>query len=267
MTTHHPKPRRGMRRGIYVLPALFTVGNVFCGWLSLDLAVKGDFRWAAILVFVAAFLDGLDGRVARMTNTTSAFGEQLDSLADVVSFGMAPAFLVYRWGLVEFERLGLVVSFLFLVCGACRLARFNVQVHVVDKRFFVGLPIPAAAGTLCSLIWIFPDPLPTRELRSVFLAVTILLSFLMVSTFRYRSFKDIDLRSRRSAILVPLVGLVLAAIFWQPAWSFGALLVTFSLSAPVAKLLTYLPTTRARERRAAAAAARLPSPGSPAPPP
>ncbi len=216
--------------------------------------MKGDFHWAAILVFVAAFLDGLDGRVARMTNTTSAFGEQLDSLADVVSFGMAPAFLVYRWGLVEFDRLGLVVSFLFLVCGACRLARFNVQVHVVDKRFFVGLPIPAAAGTLCSLIWIFPEPLPTREIRSIFLFVTILLSFLMVSTFRYRSFKDIDLRSRRSAILVPLVGLVLAAIFWQPAWSFAALLVTFSLSAPVAKLLTYLPTARARERRAAEAA-------------
>jgi CDP-diacylglycerol--serine O-phosphatidyltransferase len=255
-----------MRRGIYVLPALFTVGNVFCGYLSLDAAIKGDFQRAALLVFVAAFLDGLDGRVARLTNTTSAFGEQLDSLADVVSFGLAPAFLVYRWGLVEFDRLGLVVSFLFLICGACRLARFNVQAHVVDKRYFVGLPIPAAAGALCSLVWIFPEPLPSREVRSIFLFVTILLSFLMVSTFRYRSFKDIDLRSRRSAILVPLVGLVLAAIFWQPAWSFAALLVTFSLSAPVGKLLSYLPTARARERRAAEAAARAPAPGGSTPP-
>jgi len=262
MTTH-PKPHRGVRRGIYVLPALFTVGNVFCGYLSLDFAVKGDFYRAAFLVFVAAFLDGLDGRVARMTNTTSAFGEQLDSLADVVSFGLAPAFLVYRWGLVEFDRLGLAASFLFLVCGACRLARFNVQVHVVDKRYFVGLPIPAAAGALCALIWIFPTPLPTLELRSIFLCVTILLSFLMVSTFRYRSFKDIDLKSRRSAILVPLFGLVLAAILWQPQWSFGALLVTYSLSAPVAKLFSYLPSARAKERAAAEAA---PAPQTPSPP-
>jgi CDP-diacylglycerol--serine O-phosphatidyltransferase len=265
MTTH-PKPRRGVRRGIYVLPALFTVGNIFCGYLSIDFAVKGDFLRASVLVFVAAALDFLDGRVARMTHTTSAFGEQLDSIADVISFGMAPAFLVFRWGLVEFDRLGLAVSFRFLVCGACRLARFNVQVHVVDKRYFVGLPIPAAAGTLCGLILLFPEPPSARELRSIFLFVTILLSFLMVSTFKYRSFKDVDLKSRRSAILVPLVGLVLAGILWQPQWSFGILLVTYALSAPVAKLLSYAPSARARERRAAEAAARARATESPAPP-
>jgi CDP-diacylglycerol--serine O-phosphatidyltransferase len=244
----HPsgKPHRGVRRGIYLLPALFTVGNIFCGWLSLDFSLKGSFATGAALVFVAAFLDGLDGRVARMTHTTSAFGEQLDSLADVVSFGVAPSFLVYRWGLSGFDRLGLAASFLFLVCGACRLARFNVQAHVVDKRFFVGLAIPAAAGTLSGLIWIVPQR-PSVELAASFVAVTILLSFLMVSTFKYRSFKDVDLRSRRSAILVPILGLVFAtALAWQPQWTFGALLVGYALSAPVAKLASLRPSARFR---------------------
>ncbi len=244
----HPtrKPRRGVRRGIYLLPALFTVGNIFCGYLSVDHALKGSFAISAVLIFVAAFLDLLDGRVARMTGTTSAFGEQLDSLADVVSFGVAPSVLVYRWGLFGFERVGLAVSVLFLVCGACRLARFNVQAHIVDKRYFVGLPIPAAAGTLAGLIWIFSER-PTEELQAGFIPVTVLLSFLMVSTFKYRSFKDVDLRSRRSAILVPLLGLVFAgALAWQPQWTFGALLVGYALSAPVVKLVSMRPFSRSR---------------------
>ena len=152
--------RRGVRRGVYVIPALFTVGNVFCGYLSLDATVHGRFDLAAGLIFLAGFLDSLDGRVARMTGSTSAFGEQLDSLADVLSFGLAPAFLVYHWGLGAYGRLGLFASFLFLVCGACRLARFNVQLNVVDKRWFVGLPIPAAAGALCGLIWVLPGAAP-----------------------------------------------------------------------------------------------------------
>ncbi|HUM01427.1 MAG TPA: CDP-diacylglycerol--serine O-phosphatidyltransferase [Thermoanaerobaculia bacterium] len=246
MVEHLPgKPRRGVRRGIYLLPAFFTVGNIFCGYLSLDFALKESFVTAAALVFAAGFLDGIDGRVARMTRTTSAFGEQLDSLADVISFGVAPSFLVYRWGLSGFDRLGLAASFLFLVCGACRLARFNVQAHVVDKRFFVGLPIPAAACTLSGLIWVFAEH-PSEEVKAVFVGVTILLSFLMVSTFRYRSFKDVDLRSRRSAILVPIVGLVLAAGLWQPHWTFGALLVGYAVSAPLAKLVSLRPFARPR---------------------
>ena len=124
---------RGVRRGVYVLPALFTLGNVLCGFLCIDAAHQGRFHAATSLLFLAGILDGLDGRVARLTGSTSAFGEQLDSLADVISFGVAPAILAYQWGLHDFDRLGLAVSFLFVVCGACRLARFNVQIHVVTN--------------------------------------------------------------------------------------------------------------------------------------
>ncbi len=225
-----------MRRGIYVLPALFTAGNILCGYLSLDASARGAYETAAILIFAAAFLDGIDGRVARMTGTTSAFGEQLDSLADVVSFGVAPAFLVYHWGLADFGRGGLLVSFLFVVCGASRLARFNVQIHVVDKRWFVGLPIPAAAGALCGLIWAVSGVPLTDTLRAAFLGATAALAFLMVSTFRYRSFKDLDMKSRRGRLLVPLFALVLAAIVWRPDRSFAVLLSVYAASAPIGKL-------------------------------
>lgn len=238
--------RRGVRRGVYVIPALFTVGNVFCGYLSLMAAVRGRYDLAAGLIFLAGFLDSLDGRVARMTGSTSAFGEQLDSLSDVLSFGLAPAFLVFHWGLSTHGRLGLFASFLFLVCGACRLARFNVQIHVVDKRWFVGLPIPAAAGALCGLIWVIPEPLSDPRIATAFLGVTLVLGFLMVSTFRYRSFKDVDLRSRRSMRLVPLLGLVIAAVAaWRPDVCLASLAVVYALSAPTARLVSALFPRRA----------------------
>ena len=218
-----------------MLPALFTAGNIFCGFLSLDASARGAFELAAILIFVAAFFDGIDGRVARMTGTTSAFGEQLDSLADVVSFGVAPAFLVYNWGLSAFGRAGLLVSFLFVVCGASRLARFNVQIHVVDKRWFVGLPIPSAAGALCGLIWAVPATDLTDTLRAVFLAVTATLAFLMVSTFRYRSFKDTDLKSRRGRLYFLLFAAILALIWWLRQYALAGLLVAYAASAPLAR--------------------------------
>lgn len=238
--------RRGVRRGVYVIPALFTVGNVFCGFLSLDAAVKGRFDLAAGLIFLAGFLDSLDGRVARMTGSTSAFGEQLDSLSDVLSFGLAPAFLVYHWALSDFGRVGLFASFLFLVCGACRLARFNVQIHVVDKRWFVGLPIPAGAGALCGLIWVLPEPLPDRRIAVAMLVLTLILGFLMVSTFRYRSFKDVDLKARKSVRLVPLIGLAVAAVAaWRPDVCLAGLAVLYALSAPTTRLVTALVPRRA----------------------
>jgi CDP-diacylglycerol--serine O-phosphatidyltransferase len=224
---------------VYVLPALFTVGNVFCGYLSMDAAVRGRFDYAAMLIFAAGILDGLDGRVARWAGATSAFGEQLDSLADVVSFGVAPAFLVYRWGLIDFGRAGLLISFLFVVCGACRLARFNVQIHVVDKRYFVGLPIPSAAGALCGLIWVLSDA-PAYEIKAGFLVITAILSWLMVSTFRYRSFKDIDLKSRRAVLIVPFFVIVFGLFWVLRQYALASTLSLYAASAPVVRLFGLL---------------------------
>jgi CDP-diacylglycerol--serine O-phosphatidyltransferase len=218
-----------------VLPALFTAGNIFCGFLSLDASARGAFEYAAILIFVAGFFDGIDGRVARLTGSTSAFGEQLDSLADVISFGVAPAFLVYHWGLSAYGRAGLLVSFLFAACGALRLARFNVQVHVVDKRWFVGLPIPSAAGALCGLIWAVPSSELTDSLRPVFLGVTAALAFLMVSTFRYRSFKDVDLKARRGRLYFLLLFAILGLIWWLRQYALAGLLAAYAASAPLAR--------------------------------
>lgn len=232
--------RRGLGRGVYVLPTLLTLGNVLCGYLSLDLALRREFFWASAILFLGGVLDGLDGRVARLTGATSPFGEQLDSLADVVSFGLAPSFLAYRWALIEFDRVGLAVSFLFLVCGACRLARFNVMVHVVDKRHFVGLPIPAAAGALVGPIWLHPDPLPKVGFEVAYLVLCLILSYFMVSTIRYRSFKELDLRSKKSPLLVPAIGLVVAAIFYKPQLTLTVLLFIYAASAPAAKLFSWV---------------------------
>ena len=235
-TSTATEPRRGVSRGVYVLPALFTLGNIFCGYLALDAAVAAEFYRAATLLFVAGILDGLDGRVARLTGATSAFGEQLDSLADVVSFGVAPAFLAYRWGLFGFERIGIAVSFLFIVCGACRLARFNVQIGTVDKRYFVGLPIPAGAAAITGIIWVHPAPLPSIGWKLGYLAFVLVVAFLMISTFRYRSFKDVDLKSRRGVFLVPIFGAVIAAVAWRPELALTALALVFTASAPFTRL-------------------------------
>lgn len=181
---------------VYILPNLMTVANLFCGFYSILSTFKGDFKTAAIMVVVAAVFDQLDGRLARLTRATSKFGAELDSLCDLVSFGVAPAMLMYQWALNPFGRLGLMASFLFAACGALRLARFNVQVGVVEKNYFQGLPIPMAAGIVASSYLAYDD-LGWTALGSVaLLCVTILLAFVMVSNFRYRSFKDLDLKQR-----------------------------------------------------------------------
>ena len=251
-STHTQHQRRGVRRGVYVLPALFTLGNIFCGYLALDAAVAAEFYRASTLLFVAGILDGLDGRVARLTGATSAFGEQLDSLADVVSFGVAPAFLAYRWGLFGFERIGIAISFLFIVCGACRLARFNVQIGTVDKRYFVGLPIPAGAAAITGIIWVHPAPLPSIGWKLGYLAFVLVVAFLMISTFRYRSFKDVDLKSRRGVFLVPVFGAVIAAIAWRPELALTALALVFMASAPFTRLFGAIAGSRQQASRPAA---------------
>ena len=228
--------RERFSRGLFVLPTLFTVGNLFCGYLSIWGSIRGAFETAAILVVAAAVLDGLDGRVARLTNSTSAFGEEYDSLADLVSVGVAPAVLAYSWGLSDFHRLGWMASFLFVVCGSMRLARFNIQTKVIDKRFFVGLPIPAAAGTLVAIVLATPDRLVSRVWMAGFLALTVILSYLMISTIRYRSFKDLDLRRRRPAWILPAIALVFAVIAYRPRIALLVVALVFAASGPLTKL-------------------------------
>jgi CDP-diacylglycerol---serine O-phosphatidyltransferase len=228
-----PRPRR-FRRGAAILPSLFTTGNLFLGFAAIVRTFHGQYAEAAPLIFWAILLDVLDGRIARMTGTTSEFGAELDSLADVVSFGVAPALLAYSWGFATLPRVGWLVAFLFVVCGALRLARFNVQKSVVDGRYFVGLPIPAAAAPVAALVNVSPTAVDDKVHAVMWLSLLIVLSFLMVSTFRYWSFKKIDLKSRRSYVNVVGIALLLIVFMMHPDWALLALATVFWLSAPLA---------------------------------
>src|SRR6185503_9572109 len=209
--------RRGFRRGIAILPSLFTTGNLFLGFWAMVRTLHGQYQEAAPLIGWAILLDLLDGRIARMTGTSSEFGGELDSLADVISFGVAPALLAYAWGFGSLPRVGWLAAFLFVVCGTLRLARFNVQRHVVDGRYFVGLPIPAAAAQVAAWVNFHTQPLSGRAQAMPALALVITLSFLMVSTIRYHSFKKLDLRTPRSQITVVGIALALVLVGLEPA--------------------------------------------------
>src|SRR6478752_3128649 len=177
--------RRGIRRGVSLLPSLFTLANLFCGWACVVHAMRGELATAAPFIGVAVVLDMLDGRIARMTGTTSDFGVQLDSLADLISFGMAPAVLAFQWGLIPLGRLGWAVGFLFVTAAALRLARFNIQT-LTDKRYFVGMPSPAAAAVPAATVFFYPDGMQTYQSALIALLVVIVPALLMVSTIRYR---------------------------------------------------------------------------------
>jgi CDP-diacylglycerol--serine O-phosphatidyltransferase len=208
--------RKKLRRGIYLLPTLFTTGNLCCGFFSLIQSARGRYETAALLIMFAGVLDGLDGRIARLTGTTSEFGVEFDSLADIASFGIAPAFLAYEWALAPFQRIGWLVAFLFVACAATRLARFNIQHGIADKRFFAGLPSPAAAGSIASVAFAFPDP-PSHLGASVLVGVLVAAAaFLMVSHVRYRSFKSLDLGSPRSYLTVLLVVAAILVVLVHP---------------------------------------------------
>lgn len=230
--------RERLRRGAYLLPSLFTIGNIFLGFFSVVSALRGEFGRAAVLVFIAGILDGLDGRIARLTGTESDFGREYDSLADVITFGVTPAMLGYldltRGG---YGRLAWLVPLLYLVCTATRLARFNVQTRTVDSRYFVGLPAPAAAGSIAALLLFSHDRQLDELLRLPLLAALLLVGSLMVSTFRYPSFKRFDLRQRWSyRIALPLTA-ALIIILYDPPVFFLTLAVLYDGWPPVAWLL------------------------------
>jgi CDP-diacylglycerol---serine O-phosphatidyltransferase len=208
--------RRRFQRGVFLLPSLFTLGNMFCGYACVVYAMRGDFERAAPYIGVAIVLDMLDGRIARLTGTASDFGVEFDSLADVISFGMAPAILAFSWGLEPLGHLGWAAGFLYVTAGAMRLARFNIQSAAGgDKRYFVGMPSPAAAGVIAATVFAFPAGLSAYGDAVPALALVLVPAVLMVSTIRFRSFKSIDLRTRRPYTVLMLIatGIVLIATY------------------------------------------------------
>jgi CDP-diacylglycerol--serine O-phosphatidyltransferase len=213
---------------IYVLPNLITIMNLFMGFFALIQAIKGEFLFSAYAIVAAAVFDQLDGRVARMTHSMSKFGAELDSLCDLVSFGVAPGIMLYLWALQPFGRIGWLVSFLFAACGALRLARFNVQATLVEKAYFQGLPIPMAAGIVASSVLAFTDLNLEPRGSLGLLAMTILLSLVMVSTFRYRSFKDIDLKERLPFRYLVLGVALVAVVAWRPEVMLFVVFMTYA---------------------------------------
>ena len=232
--------RSKRRRGIYLLPTAFTVANVFCGFYSIVCSMNGRLERAALLIGLAVLFDLLDGRVARLAKATSEFGKEFDSLADVISFGVAPAVLVYSWGLGLLPRVGWLACFLFVICGSMRLARFNIQQKVVDKRFFVGMPIPAAAGVPASIVFMFPEPLASPAETFPLLILILVLAFLMVSTLRFYSFKDLGLRRRPAYLTILILALLFVAIGTHPQSMLLGMATSYMISGPALKLYSLL---------------------------
>jgi len=255
-----------LRRGVYVLPSFFTVGTLVCGYFAILSTLKGTqmlaagigatlslaaFDNAAKAIGWAVLFDGLDGRIARLTNSSSDFGREFDSLADIITFGVAPAFLAYAWGVRALDevygtqvvqhlgQLGWIATFAFLICGAARLARFNIDSTkgLSDRRYFVGLPIPASAGVIAALVHWAKYP---GFFGALWLAVVAVLAFLMVSRVRYYSFKALDLRRRRPYVSIIIIGLIVWAI-----WAFSepvllTMALTYVLSGPIERLTSKL---------------------------
>jgi CDP-diacylglycerol--serine O-phosphatidyltransferase len=220
------------RKGIYILPNLFTTGNLFCGFYSIILAQKGMFGNACIAIFIAMILDTLDGRVARMTNTTSKFGEQYDSLADMLTFGIAPAFLSYFWSLQKLGKLGWIIAFVYTACTALRLARFNAQISDVVSKYFIGLPSPSSAGVITSLVWMLHDFNLQSEfiIKVIVAAVTLVVAMLMVSNIKYSSFKSIDFKGRVHFIFGVCAVLIFVVIFVDPPKVLFLIFAAYSMS-------------------------------------
>ncbi|HSL20695.1 MAG TPA: CDP-diacylglycerol--serine O-phosphatidyltransferase [Vicinamibacterales bacterium] len=223
---------RHFRRGVYLLPSLFTLANLFCGYACIVHAMRRDFDTAALFIGIAMVLDTLDGFIARLTNSSTAFGLEFDSLADVVSFGLAPAILAFSWGLWPLRRLGWAAGFLFVTAAAMRLARFNIQsAAAADKRYFVGMPSPAAAAIPASTVYLYPYGLFDYREALPALAMVLVPAVLMVSTIRFRSIKTIHLGWQRSYLKLFVGAIVIAAIASYPRYALVGLAYAYLISA------------------------------------
>jgi len=230
--------RGRMKKGIYLLPNLFTTANLFFGFYSIISAMKGSFVHASIFIIISVVLDSLDGRIARMTNSMSKFGTEYDSLSDLVAFGVAPALLVYSWSLSYYGKWGWVVAFLFVLCGALRLARFNIQIGIVESKVFNGLAIPAAAAVVVTGILLYDYLVGEGPCHHVLIPVAVaILSLLMVSNVKYYSFKDLNYFSRKPFVSFFLIVLVLLIIVAEPQIMIFTFALGYCLSGPVWTLI------------------------------
>ena len=233
-----PPPEPLRPKGIYILPSLFTTASLFAGFFAIVQAMNGNFEYAPLAIFIAMILDALDGRVARLTNTQSDFGAQYDSLVDMVSFGLAPALIIYEWALSGMGKLGWLAAFIYTAGAGLRLARFNIKASAQDKRYFHGLPSPAAAALVVGFVWVLHSySVPGREISILALLVTILAGVLMVSNIRYRSFKDLNLRERVPFVSIMAVPLVFVLIFLDPPQVLFLVFLTYAFSGPASFLL------------------------------
>lgn len=235
------QPKLGHRRGIYILPNLFTTAALFCGFYAILAATDGRYIFSCLLIFGAMIFDGFDGRVARLTNTTSEFGVQYDSLSDLVSFGVAPSMLLYHWTLhlsatapLVPTRLGWMAAFIYTACAALRLARFNTQVNVVDKAFFIGLPSPAAAGVIAGFVWLAQHyEFQPKNLLLVSAILLILVGLAMASNVRYFSGKNLKVEGRLPFRYAALPAIILGAIFLEPALALPLIFFIYALHGPL----------------------------------
>lgn len=243
---------QSFNRGIYLLPNLMTTAALFAGFYAVIAGIQGDFLEGAIAIFIAMVFDGLDGRVARMTNSSSAFGAEYDSLADMVSFGVAPALLIYQWGLQEFDKIGWLAAFIYTAGAALRLARFNTQVGVADKRYFQGLPSPAAAALLAGLIWtVESNAMFETNLPVLALFLTIFSGLLMVSNIRFHSFKEFNLKGKVPFVTLLLVVMVFVVITIEPAMILFSIMFLYAFSGPVVTLVSLRKTREIRRKQRA----------------
>jgi CDP-diacylglycerol--serine O-phosphatidyltransferase len=229
-----------MRKGIYILPNLFTTGNLFCGFWAIISVFQEKFFYAAVAILLASVFDVLDGKVARLSGATSKFGVQYDSLADLVSFGIAPALLAFSWALRPYGKFGWLAAFLFVVCGALRLARFNVQSSSGEVKYFKGLPIPAAALMIALTILLYLELIETDWVKDIaVLAMIYVLAFLMVSNIRYFSFKELDLAKRKPFSIFIFVILSMIVIIMQPVIVLFVFALAYVFSGPVNMILAW----------------------------
>jgi CDP-diacylglycerol--serine O-phosphatidyltransferase len=237
-----------MRKGIYLLPNGITLCGMFAGFFAIVSVLKGNYVLASWAIVAAGVFDGLDGWVARLTQSTTRFGIELDSLSDVIAFGVAPAVLLYTWALKPFGRVGWAVAFLFTACGAMRLARYNIQMGSTEKKSFTGMPIPAAAGVVAAMVIFYSEIERAPEKSFFVLIIAIVLSLLMVSTLRFHSLKEINLKERKPFWILVSMVVILAVIVMHPQTAIFVFAIIYLSLGIVENAYLFLKTRKARQK-------------------